>query len=100
MTLLRMLLNVNIFLHYKALFQKQWYFMFQTMNKYILNIQEDNDIILPLSSGTKLNCLVCLCEQRRVVAFVDRHNMERGSFFKFAQICLLSVDVNPKLMDI
>ena len=25
--------------------------------------------------------------------------MERGSFFKFAQICSLSVEVNPNLMD-
>ena len=25
--------------------------------------------------------------------------MERGSFFKFAQNCLLSVDVSPNIMD-
>ena len=26
-------------------------------------------------------------------------NMERGSFFEFAQNCLLSIEVNPNLMD-
>ena len=30
--------------------------------------------------------------------YICRHNLERGSFCKFAQNCLLSVQVSPNLM--
>ena len=82
----------KIFLQYKALFQKQWYFMLQTRYKYILNIQEGNDIIPRLSRNTRLP---------RVFANSGEllHFMHRGRFFKFAQICSLFVEVNPNLMD-
>ena len=43
------------------------------------------DCLLGLS--TVESCCIC------------RHNMERASFFTFAQICSLSVEVYPNLMD-
>ena len=49
------------------------------------------------SSTMTPDCLVCLSTVE--IYCICRHNMERGSFFKSAQICLLSVEVKPNLMD-
>ena len=56
--------------------------------------REGHDITLPLSHCISASCIansgeICAC----------RHNMEHGSFFKFAQNCLLSAYVSPNLMD-